>query len=400
MLFSYILIPFSAILLNRKRITAIGDNQMTGCKNCQGCDCKKAVKKRKVLVTGAAGFVGSKMLVEMKNRGYEDIRATDLFTPRNLPAGIEFIKSDVTNKASLDAVVKDCFAIIHVADLFDFFAPWENLYAVNVKGTRNICEAAIENNVKRMVRFSSGSIYGIGNNLDEYSLVDPIDLYAESKVLGEIEASNLNSYNGFYVSILRPAVIFGTGSLYSAARIFMTQALTAKLLGTKLLPGEGTFKGPYVHVDDVVGAALHIYENDLFQRSRNPADMAFNINADDAVSPKDIAEMAQVNIKKTWLGRLLQGHMPDIHVTRPIMEPVAQACSYAVKKLMKAGILKKKPGAMLEPGEVDFMFIPGDLTMSSAKIKSTGYELKHTCQSAMPDVMRWYDNQGWEKLLF
>ncbi|MDD4878731.1 MAG: NAD(P)-dependent oxidoreductase [Candidatus Nanoarchaeia archaeon] len=373
---------------------------MTGCKNCDGCGCKTAVKKQKVLVTGAAGFVGSKMLAEMQNKGYTDIRATDLFTPRNLPAGIEFIKSDVTDRKSLDEAVKDCSAIIHVADLFDFFASWEKLYAVNVKGTRNICEAAIDNGVKRIVRFSSGSIYGVGNNLDEYSLVDPIDPYAESKVLGEIEASNLNGFKGFHVTLLRPAVIFGEGARYSAARIFMTQALTAKLLGTKLLPGAGTFKGPYVHVDDVVGAALHIYENDLFTKSRNPADMAFNINADDAVSPKDIAEMAEVNIKKTGLAKMLQGHMPDIHVTKGIMGPVADVCSYAVKHLLKAGILKKKPGAMLEPGEVDFMFIPGDLTMNNEKLKATGFSPKYTCQSAMPDVMRWYDNQGWEKLLF
>ncbi len=371
--------------------------------DCKGGTCKDNIKQRKVLVTGAAGFVGQKMLVEMQNRGYSDIRATDLFTPKNMPDGIEFIKSNVTDRKSLDDVMEGCHGVIHVADLFDFFAPWEKLYAVNVEGTRNICESAIDNKVKRMVRFSSGSIYKVGKNCNEHSLLDPIDPYAESKIFGENVASN---YNGFYygddsfrIALLRPAVIFGEGGRYGAARIFMTQALTAKLLGTKLLPGEGTFKGPYVHVDDVVGAALHIYEKDEFTNSRNPADMAYNINADDAVSPLDIAEMAEVNVKKTGLAKLLQGHMPDIHVTRGIMEPVANACAYAVKNLMKAGVLKKKPGAMLEPGEVDFMFIPGDLTMDNTKIRNRGYELKHTCMGSMPDVMRWYDNQGYHKLL-
>ncbi|MFA5887936.1 MAG: NAD(P)-dependent oxidoreductase [Candidatus Nanoarchaeia archaeon] len=374
---------------------------MTGC-TCKDCSSgKDAIKHRKILVTGAAGFVGGHLLQEMKDRGYTDIRATDLFAPKSLPDGIEFMKSDVTNKASLENVLEGCHAIIHVADLFDFFASWEKLHAVNVQGTQNICEAAIEKGVKRMVRFSSGSIYKVGRNCTEDSLLDPIDPYANSKILGENIASNYNGDNGFRIALLRPAVIFGIGSIYGAARIFMTQALTAKLLGTKLLPGEGTFKGPYVHVDDVVGAALHIYENDEFTNSRNPADMAYNINADDAVSPKDIAEMADVNVKKTGLAKLLQGHMPDIHVTRGIMEPVANVCAYAVKQLLKAGVLKKKPGAMLEPGEVDFMFIPGDLTMDNSKIKNggIGYELKHTCMGSMPEVMRWYDNQGFHKLL-
>jgi len=363
-------------------------------------ECNDAVKKQKVLVTGAGGFVGSKMLIEMQNRGYSDIRATDIAIPKNLPAGIEFIQSNVTNRNSLDEALEGCQGIVHIADLFDFFAPWEKLYAVNVEGTKNICEAAIDNDVKKMVRFSSGSIYKVGKDCTERNLLDPIDPYAESKVLGEIAASNYNGENGFLIALLRPAVIFGIGSIYGAARIFMTQALTAKLLGTKLLPGKGTFKGPYVHVDDVVGAALHIYETDkAFTDSRNPADMAYNINADDAMSPKDIAEMADVNVKKTALARILQGHMPDIHVTRSIMEPVADVCAYAVKHLLKAGVLKKKPGAMLEPGEVDFMFIPGDLTMSNEKIKKIGYEMKHTCMGSMPEVMRWYDQQGFHKLL-
>ena len=98
--------------------------------------CKDNIKQRKVLVTGAAGFVGQKMLVEMQNRGYSDIRATDLFTPKNMPDGIEFIKSNVTDRKSLDDVMEGCHGVIHVADLFDFFAPWEKLYAVNVEGTK------------------------------------------------------------------------------------------------------------------------------------------------------------------------------------------------------------------------------------------------------------------------
>ena len=206
------------------------------------CNNEDAVKKQKILVTGAAGFVGSHLVQEMKDRGYTDIRATDIRKPKDMPEGIEFVESDVTNKASLENVLEGCHGIIHVADLFDFFASWERLYAVNVEGTKNICEAAIENKVKRMVRFSSGSIYKVGMDCDEHSLLDPIDPYANSKILGENVASNYNGNNGFNIALLRPAVIFGRGSMCGAARIFMTQALTAKLLGTKLLPGEGTFK--------------------------------------------------------------------------------------------------------------------------------------------------------------
>lgn len=361
------------------------------------------IRERKVLVTGCSGFVGTKMLKKMQQRGYTNIRATDLRRPEGLPEGIEFLASDVTKKASLESVMEGCHGVIHIADLFDFFASWEKLYAVNVQGTRNICEAAIDNRVTRMVRFSSGSIYKAGINCKEDSPLAPIDDYAKSKMEGEEAASEYNGDRGFQIALLRPAVIFGGGGRYGAARIFMTQALMAKLLGMKLLPGEGNCKGPYVHVDDVVNAALHIYENEgLFRGSRIPSDMAYNINADDAVSPREIAHMADNVIEKTVLAKLVSRLLPEkrreINVTRPIMEALANVCTYGVKGLMGAGILNHRPGAMLELGEVKFMYCP-DLTMDAKKIKDTGYAVMHTCQGSMPGVMGGYDREGWGKLL-
>ena len=84
--------------------------------DCKGGNTKDNIKQRKVLVTGAAGFVGQKMLVEMQNRGYSDIRATDPFHSKNMPDGIEFIKSNVTDRKSLDDVMEGCHGVIHVAE--------------------------------------------------------------------------------------------------------------------------------------------------------------------------------------------------------------------------------------------------------------------------------------------
>ncbi|MBU2638154.1 MAG: NAD(P)-dependent oxidoreductase [Nanoarchaeota archaeon] len=365
----------------------------------------RTLRDEKILVTGC-GFVGKNLLPAMQQRGYTNIRLTDLRRPENLPKGIEFVESDLTDKASLERAVEGCYAIVHTAALFDFFASWERLYAVNVEGTRNICEAAIEKKVKKMVMFSSGSIYKVGENLKEDSPIDPVDPYALSKFLAENVAANYNGINNFNIALLRPAVIFGKGGDYGAGKIFLTQALTAKLLGMKLLPGEGKFKGCYVHVGDVVGAALHIYEHTLFTNSRNPADMAFNINADDAVSPFEIAQMADGAIEKTGLAKLISEFVPEekreITVTRPMMEFFANVCTYAVNALRAVGILGKdeKLRAMLEPGQVKYTFLSGHLKMDNSKIRKYGYEPKHTCMCSMPAVMRGYDRQGWDKLLF
>lgn len=361
----------------------------------------RTLKDEKVLITGFNGFMGPKVFFEARKRGFTNLRITDTRKPKVLPEGVEFVQADVTDKASLEKAVEGCHAIIHVADLFSFIAPWEKLYAVNVLGTRNICEAAIKKKVKRMVRFSSGSIYKPALGCKEDSPVDPIDPYAMSKLLGEFEASKYNGVDNFTISLLRPGVIFDEDSEYAFARIVATQAVTAKYLGTKLLPGAGTAKGPYVHAEDVVGAALHIYEKTLFTSSRNPADMAFNINADDAVSPLEIAEMADVNVRKSWLGRLLKGHMPEIHVTKPLMQSLADACGFAVDKMKMAGIIDKETRVrpVLEPGEAIFMYCK-DMSMDASKIKGEGYQVIHSCQYSMPEAIRGIDRRGIMRLFF
>ena len=54
---------------------------------------------------------------------------------------------------------------------------------------------------------------------------------------------------------------------------------------------------------------------------------------------------------------------------------------------------------MLEPKEVDFMFMKWHLTMDNSKIKSIGYEVKNRCDISMPETIRDYDQQGYHKLL-
>lgn len=354
------------------------------------------IKNENILVTGASGFVGQHMLQLLADKGYQNILATDIVEPRMLPENVKFQKSDLCDIQSLEAVTENVDTIFHIADLFDFFAPYEALYAVNVQGTKNLCRAAVWNDVENMVKFSSSAIYDAGENIREDGDKNPIDRYALTKLLGEDVAVNFSG--DMEMIFVRPAVIYGEGSKYGAAQAFLTQALGAKLLGSMILPGEGDKKGCYVHVEDIVNGTLHLYENRRFVPYGNsPNDLAYNISDDTGATPREIAEMVLANVSMNPLSKFLASKGAKLKLPRSVMDPLATVCEAAVKSAKKKGLIKAKPSIMLEKGAVDYMFLGTDLTVNSDKLKATGYEFKHPSSlESMPAVIQWYEQNGWE----
>ncbi len=352
-------------------------------------------KNQKILVTGASGFVGQHMLRLLSEKGYRNIVATDIVEPKELPKMARFQKSNLCDKESLDQVMKNVDTVFHIADLFDFFASFERLYEVNVRGTKNICKAARENKVESFFKFSSGAIYKAGENVNEEGEIKPIDKYAMTKLLGEVEVSSFSEY--FKLKIIRPAVIYGEGSKYGAAQAFLTQALGAKLLGTKILPGKGDKKGCYVHVDDIVNATLYLHEKNKLISGKKMSDFAYNVSDDTGATPEEIANMVFDNVKMNPLSSFLASKDSKLKLPKTVMLPMASACEAAVKYAHKKGLIKSKPSLMLEKGAVDYMFLDTDLTLDNSKLKKQGYSFKHPSSlDSMPEVIRWYEKTGWE----
>jgi dihydroflavonol-4-reductase len=144
----------------------------------------------KVLVTGATGFIGSHVARAFLRHGYEVrvlVRRQGEHRRAAAPAEAEPVSGDLTDARSLQDACRGCDAVVHVAAMYDLWAPRpQAFYEVNARGTQSLIEAAGRAGVQRMVYTSSVSTIPPGQ--DERAFADPAKVhshYKRSKILAE-----------------------------------------------------------------------------------------------------------------------------------------------------------------------------------------------------------------------
>lgn len=172
----------------------------------------------KTLVTGANGFIGSAVVRLLLDKG-DEVRV--LVRPdsdrRNFDSlDIEIIEGDLTNIESLKRAVIDCNLLYHLAADYRLWIPDpDNMYKINVDGTRNLVMAATEAGVEKIVYTSSVATLGLnedGSPADEatpVSLEDMTGHYKRSKFLAEEEVNRLIKERSCPVTIVNPSTPVG-----------------------------------------------------------------------------------------------------------------------------------------------------------------------------------------------
>jgi nucleoside-diphosphate-sugar epimerase len=141
--------------------------------------------KRKILITGAAGRIGSFLTNQWQDR--YDLTLTDVLEPKHT-FGLPFTKADISDFA---AVLKLCHGIdtvVHLGADPRMEAPWETLLPSNVIGTYNVFEAAHQAGCRRVVFASSiNAVFGypVDQQINTQMPVNPINLYGATKCWGE-----------------------------------------------------------------------------------------------------------------------------------------------------------------------------------------------------------------------
>lgn len=177
---------------------------------------------KKVLVTGGTGFLGSYILEELLNNGYtvRAIRRSSKLPKWISPTvleKVEWVEGDILDIISLEDAMVGIGAVVHSAALVSFVKKDKDLlYQLNVEGTANVVNAALEKNIQRLVHISSVAALGRkagGHSVDETAKWEENPLqthYARSKFKGELQAWRGYS-EGLDTVILNPSTILGYG---------------------------------------------------------------------------------------------------------------------------------------------------------------------------------------------
>lgn len=177
----------------------------------------------KILLTGATGFLGSYIAIELLERGYQ-VRALARSAERptwiaaEALAPVEWVQGDILDIVSLEEAMEGIDAVVHAAAMVSF-APRDRdeLYQINTEGTANVVNAALEKNIQRLAHISSVAALGRkakGGEVDETARWEEGPLhthYARSKYKAELEAWR-GWAEGMDTVIVNPSTILGYGN--------------------------------------------------------------------------------------------------------------------------------------------------------------------------------------------
>lgn len=236
---------------------------------------------KKILITGATGFIGSALFNHLQNQGHE------LFVIDNLSFGnkeyikIEdssFFEEDIRNKSGIESIIKNIQPewVIHLAAIH--FIPYCNQHPfeaseVNIIGTKNILDACKSvKSIKKVFFASTAAVYPISDDqYSEDSVTKPLDIYGLSKLTGEFLCNDFYLCTGMPTIICRFFNAFGPNETNPHLIPAIQEQLNKGIRTIKL--GNLEPKRDFIHTSDMAKAVdmlMHKFDRgiDIFNLGR------------------------------------------------------------------------------------------------------------------------------------
>ena len=308
---------------------------------------------QKVLVTGADGFIGSHLTEMLLEKGY-NVRALTYYNSFNYWGWLDEIKhphlevvaGDVRDPHFCMQISKDVEIIFHLAALiaipYSYVSP-DSYVETNVKGTLNICHAAKENGVKRVIVTSTSEVYGTAQYvpIDENHPKQPQSPYSASKIGADAIAKSF--YNAFDlpVVIVRP---FNTYGPRQSARAIIPTIITQIANGIREIKlGDLTPTRDFNYVKDTCRGFIELAKCDA------AIGQEVNVCSNYEISMQDTLEL--------------------------------------IAKLMDADVKFVEDVERLRPKNSEVFRLWGD----NAKIKSlTGFVPQYTIEDGLKETIKWF----------
>ncbi|MHA2284079.1 MAG: NAD-dependent epimerase/dehydratase family protein [Promethearchaeota archaeon] len=292
------------------------------------------MEKKRILVTGGAGFIGTNLVNELTNRGHEVV-ALDLYNTERE----NYIRTDVRNYRQLERVFEK-WKFNYVYHLAAEYGRWngeayyENLWETNVIGTKHIIRQQ-EKLKFRLIFFSSAEVYGDYSGImsEDVMLENPIkdtyqmNDYAITKWAGELICVNSAKMYGTETVRVRPVNCYGPGEHYNPYKGFIPKFIFHALYNKPYIVYEG-HRRIIDYVDDSVSTFANILDNfipgEVYNVGGRPewekeikeySDLILKIvERDDTIVNYKEAEPFTTNVKKIDCSRAIRDlkHDPKI----------------------------------------------------------------------------------------
>jgi NAD dependent epimerase/dehydratase len=228
---------------------------------------------RRVLVTGAGGFIGSHLTERLANLGAQ-VRAFIHYNSRNdwgllelvpeeIRENIEIFPGDLTDASLVRRAVADCDTVFHLGALiaipYSYQAP-RQFIDTNVVGTLNVLQACLQEEVERVIHTSTSEAYGsaLYTPIDEEHPLQAQSPYAASKIAADKLAESFHRSFELPVTTIRPFNTFGPRQ---SARAVIPTIISQALAGDTVKLGSLTPVRDFTFVEDTVLGFIRVAES-------------------------------------------------------------------------------------------------------------------------------------------
>jgi len=251
---------------------------------------------KKVLVTGADGFIGSHLTEMLVKQGYH-VKVLSQYNSFNnwgwlenvnCKKDIEILTGDIRDSNYCKTISRNVEIIFHLAALiaipFSYLAP-DSYVETNIKGTLNICQAAKENGISRLIHTSTSEVYGTAQYvpIDEKHPLHAQSPYSATKIAADAMVTSF--YNSFDlpVTIARP---FNTYGPRQSARAIIPTIITQIASGKKEIKlGDTSPTRDFSYVEDCCRGFIMLAE------SEKTIGETINIGSNSEVSIADVLKL-------------------------------------------------------------------------------------------------------------
>ena len=337
---------------------------------------KKILKQMKILVTGAAGFIGFHVAKRLLEKGHDVVgldnindyydvslkyarllelgvakslaeKYNELAASKKSPQGFKFIRMNLEDRDALPKLFETekfdvvCSLAAQAGVRYSLENP-ETYINSNIIGFFNVLECCRHHKIKHLVYASSSSVYGLNKKIpfDTSDNVDrPVSLYAATKKSNELMAHTYSHLYGFPTTGLRFFTVYGPWGRPDMAMFLFTDAI---LKGNPIkVFNHGKMERDFTYVDDIVVGIVRIIENNIGERIANKElYKLYNIGNNQSVNLMDFIKALEQSLGVTAQKEMFPMQPGDVTATWANVDDLIKDYDYRPNTSIQEGVQK------------------------------------------------------------